>query len=1445
MGVYSDIKNKKQPSPSGGGIYRQIKQQQEQEKNEFMSSIYKPLEMPKEETKKEVKMKVESKKVTTPIVNVSKMKDNFINEVTQSNKQNPVKPKAELPGRDIPVIGPVLRGLDFASEAAEPVANVLRQIVVPGAGLGSAARGLYGAAGGALEKYAPGLGKTLGGRVAREAIKEGAVGAPLGAGYELALSGDTKRAATAGALGAVGGAVLGGAAPLIGKAFTNTKLGKMFAQHKAIETPVQAMETQGNTLGLPAPKQRGNVNTAVTPDVIQPYGESVQFELPAPKIAEPTKARTGAKVNVYEQKLSRLFSEANKMDLPPGREREYMDDLWSRMASKDDPNLDTLIDLAYPSQKKLNPNLASMARENQRLREVYGVPNKVKSLNERMEPQGQLGIPAEPIERVGYKPLVTGSKVENKIANNPIQKTSKPKNIVDGEIVPSPIVSQLDNSIIPSAKGQLVSKYAAERAVIQQQPKPSQVSTAKPNERGFITTLRESEKTPESFKERLKSAYEPLTNQKVVDMANKRLNNDLESAASYVLGKSKFSAEKVTTAHRLIDEFIKQGNHERAVDIAEKIAEEGTRAGQTIQAFSIYNRLTPEGVLVHAKRVANKTNESIPVGVKEVEVTPQMAAQLTDLAATTQKMTGVKELSNTVIDILERAKAGTKLSREESDTLRKFVEESKQFVSEVEKKPRAPRPPKEIKDKRVRDNVVSFLDAQEAKAKERLRSRGIRISSTPLDVYADYAIIGASKLAKGTIKFSDWAEAMVKDLGEEVRPILENIYDKARETLDQSAKRISKSSISTAERITEKVIREKSLSEGEAESLRNLVIQVDNLSGDAKRIASQDLQAILQQLEKPTIGRKISSVQTIGQLLNTKTMVRNSLGNELFYRLERTNKLVATPIDWTRVKLFGGQRSVTFRTHNQGEYWKNWMRGLKAGWKGVNVDGLQTQYDLGPASFSAKWNPLTYLEKALGASLKSFDTAAYMRAVNDTIGEMATLRTINEGLTGEAKKAAIQKYIREVDDHVLRIADEYGKYVTLQDNNIISRGLVGLKRGLNFKQDFGVGDLVLKYPKTPGAIVMRALEYSPMGFLRSSMIALKPWTHKADPNTAEAMQALSRAIIGTLGLTGLGYFLADKGVITGATSKDRDIRDLQKSAGQGQYQVNLSSLKRWLKSNFDPAEAQIREGDQLYTYDWMQPVAIAASMGANISQSLKEKGSEGVTVQGLGKTAYTSLEGGLNTIVEQSVLQGIKKAAEGYPGQTVMDKINDILSTIPASFVPTVSNQVNQLMDNRRRETYDPNKLQQSLNKAKVKIPGLSQKLPQQYDTLGKPKQAYENNSAFNVLLNPGFASKYELTPEARMIIDLINETGDTSVAPRVPSKSINVKGEDGKTKNQKLTTEQFSKLQKYQGEKTTELLKRINPNSSTESKLKKVNSSLSKAGDQARKELKKELGVK
>jgi hypothetical protein len=1098
--------------------------------------------------------------------------------------------------------------------------------------------------------------------------------------------------------------------------------------------------------------------------------------------------------------------------------REALDDLWSQFAKYDEPvTLEQVVDMAYNGYKPNKPidtsevwdQMGNRPQASQKAKNILGLPELKQSDNPVKTVKGINDLLPHLPEKNEAEPnfdVLRNVKVQNETQPNlEVLKNLNPKN---QEQINTPL---------------------------QDIPTPSQNVPNGLKERGHIETLRESENATESLKERIKGMYTPVTNEDAVNFANVKVSEGLEQATSFVKSARVLKPEHVATAHRLIQEYTKSGQIDKAVDIAEHISEQGTKAGQSVQAFSIFDKLSPEGILVHANRVADRVNAKLNPLQQKVKVTTETANQLTDLATTVQKMTQQKGAANDVINLMDKAKAGGKLTDAETKQIRQFVDDAKQWIGDITQKKTAPKATKKIINPKVKEQVISFLDSQEEAARRRLAARKNRaLSGLPVDDFYDYTVIGAAKLAKGTVKFADFSEQMVREFGEEVAPYVQQIYDKASEMVNNEVKR-TVNRLSEVQKITNKSLKNGKLEANDAENLRKFALSINTMSGDAKIEATQELQATLQALERPSLLQQISATQTIAQLLNPKTLVRNAVGNEIFYRMERINKLVATPIDWARVKTFGGQRAVTFKTNNQGQYWKNWLKGFKAGKKGVNPEGLSTQYDLRPNSFNGKWNPLRYMERALGASLKSFDYAGYKRAVNNTIGELATLRATNEGLTGLTKKQAIEKYIREVDENVLQIADQYGKYLTFQDNNILSVGLQKFKKGLNFGQEFGMGDLIIKYPKTPGALLARSLEYSPAGFLKSAYALAKPVFNKQFAWN-DVIESFTRALIGTAGVSGIAWFLADKGILSGTSGKDFDVMELEQMAGKKEYSLNIDGLLRWIENGFNPDEAEVKENDRFITYNWAQPVATAISIGSNVNQNMKTSGEFKV-----GQAVYGAANGALDTMVEQSVLQGVKKAFTSYPGQTTGDKITDIAGDLPSSFVPTALNQVRQFTDNTQRNTYDPLKMPMFTNRAKNKIPVLASKLPPNYNTLGNKKEVYQgkSNSLFNVFLNPAFVSRYNPTPEAKMVLDIINNTGDTTVAPRRAQKYLTIDG-----KRYDLTTEQYSEYQRRLGEEVRSQLQFLVPYANTSDKEdlgKKVNTILDRAGRKVREQLKRE----
>lgn len=106
-------------------------------------------------------------------------------------------------------------------------------------------------------------------------------------------------------------------------------------------------------------------------------------------------------------------------------------------------------------------------------------------------------------------------------------------------------------------------------------------------------------------------SYERLTNKETLENARKIINESPEKARSIISDGNKIDAETMAIGQELILKYQNEGRYDEAIDLLEDISKRGTKAGQAIQALSMWKRLTPEGMLSYAQRKVNKYNSSV------------------------------------------------------------------------------------------------------------------------------------------------------------------------------------------------------------------------------------------------------------------------------------------------------------------------------------------------------------------------------------------------------------------------------------------------------------------------------------------------------------------------------------------------------------------------------------------------------------------------------------------------------------------------------------------------------------------------------------------------------------------------------------------------------------------------------------------------------------------
>jgi hypothetical protein len=398
----------------------------------------------------------------------------------------------------------------------------------------------------------------------------------------------------------------------------------------------------------------------------------------------------------------------------------------------------------------------------------------------------------------------------------------------------------------------------------------------------------------------------------------------------------------------------------------------------------------------------------------------------------------------------------------------------------------------------------------------------------------------------------------------------------------------------------------------------------------------------------------------------------------------------------------------------------------------------------------------------------------------------------DEALRQQMKIRKVTTPTKEMEEFATKVAQDR----TFQNDSEIARGVEYLRGGINKigsgvgigSEKWGLGNVILPFAKTPGNILDKAVDYSPVGFIRAAREVYRG--SKGNFDQKKFVDSVGRAVTGT-GLIMLGYDLAKSGVITGQGNKDYEVASLQKGMGQNPYSYNMSSATRLING----ANPKIQKGDVIRDYSFAQPISVALAIGADIYGGIKDrKAAANVVVDGI--------KSGGTTLLNQSVLQGLQKVMGGYD---TMGNILDSILQMPLQFVPSAGNMAAKLMDPNARETYSPDMGTNISNMAKAKIPGMSSVLPTKIDTLGRPISSVQGgNSFWNTAINPGITKIYNPTPAEKMVMDIYDKTGEKVQFPRLVDKNI---------KGQPLSTEQYTKYQQLVGERTRDIFNRLAAN--------------------------------
>lgn len=332
---------------------------------------------------------------------------------------------------------------------------------------------------------------------------------------------------------------------------------------------------------------------------------------------------------------------------------------------------------------------------------------------------------------------------------------------------------------------------------------------------------------------------------------------------------------------------------------------------------------------------------------------------------------------------------------------------------------------------------------------------------------------------------------------------------------------------------------------------------------------------------------------------------------------------------------------------------------------------------------------------------------------------------------------------------------------------------------------------VLPFKKTPANILARAVEYSPVGLIKS--LALDTKKVKAYVNgdiengmsPAEFIDDISAGLTGSA-LMGLGILLASWGVLSGGDDDDEKQNYFDELSGKQNYALSIGGMS--------------------ITLDWLAPESMPLFVGVELFNSLSSKNEDKGFLQNL-MSSVMSLS---TPMFEMSMLQSVNDLFDNLAyikqGQGTFKIVSSMAANYISQYFPTLFGQGERAFGEAQRETtyIDRNsavgsELQYMWGKIANKIPLYDFSQIPYIDAWGRTE---ETGNLFermlNNFVNPAYVKK-ERPTEIDGELERLYDLGETSVYPSRAKTNTKINGEY-------LTADEYVKYATTKGQTSYEL---------------------------------------
>jgi len=354
-----------------------------------------------------------------------------------------------------------------------------------------------------------------------------------------------------------------------------------------------------------------------------------------------------------------------------------------------------------------------------------------------------------------------------------------------------------------------------------------------------------------------------------------------------------------------------------------------------------------------------------------------------------------------------------------------------------------------------------------------------------------------------------------------------------------------------------------------------------------------------------------------------------------------------------------------------------------------------------------------YVMRLSGASDRVFRGMAYRGAYD----EGARVQAMREGLKGNAFDKRVQELLKSPTDEMVAEAIAQSERLTFTNEGALAEALSGAVgiAGRYAQKGIGAGaeveaalNTLLPFRRTPANIMTRLAEATPGVGLGIGAKRLANWTKliqqaadeklagEVPKETLAAVRNEQRRMIETLmsqglgiGLFGLGWYLYERGILTGELPDDEAGRE--QWAAEGRKPNSLLLGGQWL------------------------PVGQIAPLGAvlTMAAAMKQNAEREDIPEDVGSLAPYFATATAKGMLNQPMVTGPKEALEAVTGG--IKESERFLRSQAGSFVPSALAQATRMTDDvvRRPET-----IGQAIA---ARVPGLSRSVPARLNVFGEP----------------------------------------------------------------------------------------------------------------------------